>query len=145
MPAVDRSALVEHSARDMFALVEDVESYPRFLPWCARATVTVREPNRTVATLYLDFHGLKEHFTTENALRPGELIHMKLVSGPFRSLEGSWRFTALAENACKVEFSLRYEFSNPILEKVLGPVFHRIADSFVDAFVRRASEILGGS
>ena len=143
MPAVDRSALVEHSARDMFVLVEDVESYPRFLPWCERATVTVREPNRTVATLYLDFHGLKEHFTTENALRPGELIHMKLVAGPFRSLEGSWRFIALAENACKIEFSLHYEFSNPILEKVLGPVFHRIADSFVDAFVRRASEILG--
>jgi len=143
MPAVDRSALVDHSATEMFALVEDVESYPRFLPWCERATVAARDPNRTVATLYLDFHGLKEHFTTENAIRPGELIHMKLVSGPFRSLEGSWRFTALAEHACKIEFSLRYEFSNSLLEKLIGPVFNRIADSFVDAFVRRASETLG--
>jgi ribosome-associated toxin RatA of RatAB toxin-antitoxin module len=144
MPAVDRSALVGHSARDMFALVEDVESYPLFLPWCERATVAVREPSRTVATLYLDFHGLKEHFTTENSVRPGELIHMKLVSGPFRSLEGSWRFIALAEGACKVEFSLRYEFSSSILEKVMGRVFRQIADNFVDAFVRRASETLDG-
>jgi len=143
MPAVDRSALVDYSARDMFALVEDVESYPRFLPWCERATVAAREPDRTVATLYLDFHGLREHFTTENSVRPGESIHMKLVSGPFRSLEGNWRFIALGENACKVELSLRYEFSNSILEKLIGPVFHRIADSFVDAFVRRASETLG--
>jgi len=143
MPAVDRSALVGHSARDMFALVEDVESYPRFLPWCERAIVTVREPHRTVATLYLDFHGLRENFTTENSVQPGELIHMKLVSGPFRSLEGSWRFTALAEDACKVDFNLRYEFSSALLERLIGPVFHRIADSFVDAFVRRASETLG--
>jgi len=144
MPAVDRSALVGHSARDMFALVEDVESYPLFLPWCERATVAAREANRTVATLYLDFHGLKERFTTENSVRPGEFIHMKLVSGPFRSLEGSWRFIALAEDACKVEFSLRYEFSSPILEKLIGKVFHRVADNFVDAFVRRASETLDG-
>jgi ribosome-associated toxin RatA of RatAB toxin-antitoxin module len=143
MPAVDRSALVDHSASDMFALVDDVESYPLFLPWCERASVTARAPNRTIATLYLDFHGLKEHFTTENSNRPGEFIHMKLVSGPFRSLEGSWRFTALAERACKIEFSLRYEFSNSLLERLIGPVFNRIADTFVDAFVRRASETLG--
>jgi ribosome-associated toxin RatA of RatAB toxin-antitoxin module len=143
MPAVDRSALVGHSASDMFALVDDVESYPLFLPWCERASVTARSPDRTIATLYLDFHGLKEHFTTENSNRPGEFIHMKLVSGPFRSLEGSWRFTALAEHACKIEFSLRYEFSSSLLERLIGPVFNRIADTFVDAFVRRASETLG--
>jgi ribosome-associated toxin RatA of RatAB toxin-antitoxin module len=143
MPAVDRSALVNHSARDMYALVEDVESYPRFLPWCGRAVVSAREPGRTVATLYIDFHGLKEQFTTENTLEPGESIRMKLVSGPFRSLEGSWRFTALAEDACKVELSLRYEFSSAVLQKVVGPVFRHIADGFVDAFVRRAGETLG--
>lgn len=139
MAEVHRSALVGHSARDMFALVEGVESYPAFLPWCERVSVSVREPGRTVATLFIDFHGLKERFTTENSLTPGELIRMNLVSGPFRSLEGSWRFTALAEGACKVDFDLRYEFSNAVLERMLGPVFRRIADSFVDAFVRRAA------
>jgi ribosome-associated toxin RatA of RatAB toxin-antitoxin module len=129
----------------MFALVEDVESYPRFLPWCERASVSVREPFRTVATLNVAFHGLKEQFTTENLLEPGETIWMRLVSGPFRSLEGGWRFTELAQNACKVEFSLRYEFSSVILERLIGPAFRRIADSLVDAFVRRARETIGRS
>lgn len=145
MTAVDRSALVDYSAQAMFALVEDVESYPLFLPWCERTEVSAREPGRTVATLHIAFHGLKEQFTTENALQPGARIDIKLVSGPFRSLEGTWRFTPLAENACKVELSLRYEFSSALLEKVMGPVFHRIVDSFVDAFVRRAGETLGGT
>jgi ribosome-associated toxin RatA of RatAB toxin-antitoxin module len=138
MIAVDRSALVGHSAQKMYALVADVESYPRFLPWCDRAFASAGEPGRTVATLHINFHGLKKEFTTENINRSGARIDMKLVSGPFRSLEGSWVFTALSENACKVQLSLRYEFSSTLLEKVVGPAFHDIADSLVDAFVRRA-------
>lgn len=138
MTVVDRSALVGHSAHKMYALVADVESYPKFLPWCDRAVVFVSEPGRTVATLHIDFHGLKEQFTTENLNHPGASIDMKLVSGPFRVLEGSWSFAALGENACRVALGLRYEFSNRILEKAVGPVFRKIADSLVDAFVRRA-------
>jgi ribosome-associated toxin RatA of RatAB toxin-antitoxin module len=124
----------------MYALVADVESYPRFLPWCDRAFVSAREPDRTVATLHIDFHGLREEFSTENFNRPDERIDMKLVSGPFRSLEGSWVFTALSENACKVELSLRYQFASTLLEKVAGPAFDNIAGSLVDAFVRRADD-----
>ena len=140
MIVVDRSALVAHSAQKMYALVADVESYPQFLPWCDRAVVSVSEPGRTVATLHVNFHGLKEEFTTENLDRPGTRIDMKLVSGPFRSLEGRWSFTRLGEKGCKVALSLRYEFSSAILEKAIGPVFRDIADGFVEAFVHRAAQ-----
>ncbi len=143
MTVIDRSALVGHGAQAMFALVADVESYPQFLPWCDRAVVSLREPGRTVATLRVDFHGLKQEFTTENLDQPGARIDMKLVSGPFRSLEGSWSFTGLGENGCKVELGLRYEFSSAILEKAIGSVFHGIADGLVEAFVRRAAQKYG--
>jgi len=140
MTVIDRSALVGHSAQAVFALVADVESYPQFLPWCDRAIVSLREPGRTVATLRINFLGLKQEVTTENLDRPGARIDMKLVSGPFRSLEGSWSFTGLGENGCKVELSLRYEFSSAILERAIGPVFRGIADGLVEAFVRRAAQ-----
>ena len=145
MTVVDRSALVGHSAQKMYALVADVESYPQFLPWCDRAVVSVNEPGRTVATLHINFRGLKKEFTTENFNRADARIDMKLVSGPFRSLEGSWVFTALSENACKVELTLRYQFASALLERIAGPAFQDITDSFVDAFVRRADEKFGGS
>ena len=145
MTVVDRSALVGHSAQKMYALVADVESYPQFLPWCDRAVVSVNEPGRTVATLHINFRGLKKEFTTENFNCADARIDMKLVSGPFRRLEGSWVFTALSENACKVELSLRYQFASALLEKIAGPAFHDITDTFVDAFVRRADEKFGSA
>lgn len=138
MSIVSRSALVSHSAKQMFALVSDIESYPKFLPWCDRAHVSERGQNRTVATLRINFRGLKEEFTTANDERPNEGIHMKLVSGPFRNLEGSWRFAPLSEAACKIELNLRYEFASALLDKVVGAVFDEIANSLVDAFARQA-------
>ena len=143
MSTVSRSAIVNHSARDMYALVAEVESYPSFLPWCDKASVAERVPGRTVATLRINFRGLKKEFTTENRDRPGESIDMKLVSGPFRSLEGGWRFTPLSEKACKVELDLRYEFASRLLEKLVGAVFDEIASSLVDAFARRADAQYG--
>ncbi len=122
-----------------------MESYPRFLPWCDRAVVSVNEPCRTVATLHINFHGLKKEFTTENLSQPGVRIDMTLVSGPFRSLEGSWMFIPLSEKACRVEFRLRYRFASVLLEKVAGSAFRGIADSLVDAFVRRANERFGNA
>ena len=145
MITVDRSALVAHSAQNMYALVADVESYPQFLPWCDRAVVSVNEPGRTIATLHINFRGLKKQFTTENFNRPGARIDMTLMSGPFRSLEGSWAFTALSENACKVELSLRYQFSSKLIQKISGTTFQDIMDTFVDAFVRRADEKFGST
>jgi len=129
----------------MYALVADVESYPQFLPWCDRAVVSVNEPGRTVATLHINFHGLKKEFTTENLHQPGARIDMRLVSGPFRSLEGTWLFIPLSEKACKVEFKLRYQFASVLLEKAAGSAFRGIADSLVDAFARRANERFGSA
>lgn len=141
MSTVGRSAIVSHSAQELFSLVSDIESYPAFLPWCDRASVNERGEGRTVATLRINFRGLKEEFTTENRDRRDERIDMKLVSGPFRRLEGSWRFTPLSEHACKVELDLRYEFASRLLEKVAGAVFDEIAGSLVDAFARRADQL----
>ena len=138
MSTVGRSAIVNHSAQEMFSLVSDVESYPRFLPWCDRASVSERGAGRTVATLRIRLGILRDEFTTENLERAGERIDMKLVSGPFRSLEGGWRFTPLSERACKVELSLRYEFASGLLQKAVGAAFDEIANSLVDAFARQA-------
>ncbi|HXZ55543.1 MAG TPA: type II toxin-antitoxin system RatA family toxin [Burkholderiales bacterium] len=145
MSSVGRSALVSHSAQQMFALVSEIESYPEFLPWCDRASFAERGPGRTVATLRINFRGLKEEFTTENLDRPNERIEMRLVSGPFRRLEGAWIFTPVSAGACKVELNLRYEFANVILRKVVGAVFDEIANSLVDAFARQADRRYGTS
>jgi len=141
MKNIARSAIVEHSAAEMYALVENIEAYPEFLPWCTAAQVHERLPGRTRATLTVGVGGLSHAFTTLNDTRPGEAIDMHLVSGPFRRFEGRWRFVALAPDACRIEFSLRYEFSSRVLGKVLSPLFDGMADSMVEAFVRRASKV----
>src|SRR5882672_4255282 len=143
MSIVGRSALVNHSAQQMFALVAEIEAYPQFLPWCDKALVSDRGLGRTLATLRINFHGLKEEFTTENRDRPHERIDMKLVSGPFRSLEGGWRFIALSDSACKIVLNLRYEFASSLLDKLVGAVFDEIANSLVDAFARQADRQFG--
>lgn len=141
MHQVIKTVLVEHTARQMYDLVEQIELYREFLPWCGGTEVSQRQDGLTIATLHIDYHGLKHNFTTRNRNLVGEQIDMLLVDGPFRHLEGVWRFTPLAEYACKVEFRLEYEFSSPMLEKVVGPVFSKIANTFVDAFVKRAEKI----
>jgi ribosome-associated toxin RatA of RatAB toxin-antitoxin module len=142
MKKIDRSAIVEHSAAGMYALVEDIESYPGFLPWCI-ATRTERGAGGTRATLTVGMRGLRQSFTTQNDNRPGESIDMRLVEGPFRRFAARWRFRPLGEGACKIEFSLEYDFASPALAKLLEPLFDHIADTMVDAFTRRAAEIHG--
>ena len=141
MKNIARSAIVEHSAAEMYALVEDIEAYPDFLPWCSAAEVHERVPGRTRATLTAGVGGLRHAFTTVNENRPAEAIDMHLVSGPFRKFEGRWSFVALAPDASRIEFSLQYEFSSRVLGKVLSPLFDGMADSMVEAFVRRAARV----
>lgn len=143
MALVEKSVLVLHSAQQMFDLVDGVELYPQFLPWCGGTEVKWRDEASTVATVVIDFHRIKQSFTTENAKQIPSLIEMKLQDGPFRQLDGSWRFTALNESACKVEFKLHYEFSSKLLESLVGPVFNHITSNFVDAFVERAEKVYG--
>lgn len=138
MKRIARSAIVDCSAEAFYALVENIEAYPAFLPWCAAAEVRERVPGRTVATLTLASKGLRHSFTTENANRPGRAIEMRLVEGPFRRFAAHWSITPLGAHAAKVEFALEYEFSGHLVAGVLGPVFNRLADRTVEAFVRRA-------
>jgi len=138
MAIINRSALVRYSASQMFALVDDIQAYPEFLPWCKTATELSRDEDEVRATLELSRAGIHKTFSTCNRLQPGKMIEMRLLEGPFRHLEGFWRFERLGDEACKVSLDLEFEFSNKILEVTLGPVFNQIANSLVDAFCERA-------
>jgi ribosome-associated toxin RatA of RatAB toxin-antitoxin module len=138
MKRITRSAIVERSAAELYALVEDVESYPAFLPWCLEARVRERAPGHTVATLTVGVKGARYSFTTQNANSPARSIEMRLLEGPFRHLAGAWRFTPLGRHATKVELGLEYQFANRAVAGALAPLFERIADSMVEAFTRRA-------
>jgi ribosome-associated toxin RatA of RatAB toxin-antitoxin module len=145
MAQVEKTVLVSHSAEQMFGLVDAVERYPEFLPWCGGTDVKKRDEQSTIATLHIDYHHIKQQFTTENTKQFPMLMDIRLVDGPFRSMEGLWRFTPLSEDACKIEFRLNYEFSSHLLEKLIAPVFSHIANTFVDAFVERAEKVLAST
>lgn len=143
MATVNKSVLIERSSQQMFDLVDRVEEYPLFLPWCSKTLCQFRDERKTVATLHINYRNVRSHFTTENDKESPLWMRIKLVDGPFRRLDGLWRFRSLAEHACKIEFQLSYEFSSRVFEKVIGPVFSQIANTFVDAFVKRANEVYG--
>jgi ribosome-associated toxin RatA of RatAB toxin-antitoxin module len=141
MKSVTRSALVSFSAQQMFDLVEAVEQYPQFLPWCSGSSVSHRDAEVTQATIHINFRGIKQSFSTENHKQPPERMTLQLVEGPFRMLDGEWRFSALGAEACRIDFRLSYEFSSGLLEKLVGPVFGHIAGTMVDAFLKRADNV----
>lgn len=144
MPSVHKTVLLPFSAEQMYALVHAVESYPQFLPWCSEATVHERDAHEMVATLGIQYRGIRQAFSTVNELQPPHRIGMKLRDGPFASLDGLWHFHSLRHDACKVEFRLDYTFKSGLLGQTLVPVFDQIARSFVDAFVRRAEQVYSG-
>jgi ribosome-associated toxin RatA of RatAB toxin-antitoxin module len=141
MALVEKSVLLPYSAEQMFMLVDNVADYPLFLPWCGGASVSEVGENKIHATVHINYLQIKQSFTTENVRQPPHNIEMTLQDGPFRCLDGNWHFTELSPSACKIEFKLHYEFSNKLLEKILGPVFHLVANSFVDAFTHRAEKV----
>ena len=149
MKHVKRSVLLWYSPHEMYALVTGVEDYPKFLPWCERAEVVEAHGDGMTARLHLAYAGVRHAFTTRNTHAADREVTMGLVDGPFSVLDGTWRFVPLTapgstnEDACRVEFDLRYAFKRGALETLVGPVFDRIADTFVDAFVRRAEQVYG--
>ena len=143
MAAVHKTVFLGYSAEQMFALVDRVEDYPQFLPWCGGVEVRERQENKLVATLSINYRGVVQTFTTENVNTPPTTMKMTLLEGPFKQLDGSWDFKPLRADACKVDFELRYEFSNKLLEQLIGPVFSMIANSFVDSFCKRAETVYG--
>ena len=141
MASVEKSVLVPYSAEQMFTLVDNVADYPEFLPWCGGSSVTSVDGDTVHATVHIDYHHIKQSFTTENVRQVPHCIDITLKDGPFQHLDGCWHFIPLSESACKIELRLHYEFSHKLLEKVLGPIFHYITNSLVDAFVYRAEKV----
>jgi ribosome-associated toxin RatA of RatAB toxin-antitoxin module len=152
MKHVKKSVLLWYTPHEIYRLVVDVEKYPEFLPWCERVDVLSRDEQGPTARLHLAYSGIRHAFTTKNVQVADESVHIKLVDGPFSLLDGMWRFVPLqipaaagdADSvACKIEFGLRYEFSSALLEAAISPVFDRIANTFVDSFVRRTEQVHG--
>lgn len=143
MTTVNRSALVNYTPQEMFSLVDDIEHYADFLPWCRNTTIHERGENEVKASIELAHRGVHKTFTTLNSMQPGKSIKIQLVKGPFSHLEGVWRFDSLGENACKVSLDMHFDFSNRLLQLAIGPVFSQIVNNLVDAFVKRAQEVYG--
>lgn len=143
MPNVNKSALVPFSAEQMYKLVEDVNSYHKFLPWCSASEEVKRENDVIVGSVTIAKGGVNKKFTTRNLLQKNKMIEISLVDGPFKHLHGFWRFDALKADACKVSLDLEYEFSSKILGMVVGPVFNQVANAMVDSFVEEAKLAYG--
>ncbi len=144
MKTVHKSVLIWYSPQEMFDLVTQVADYPRFLPWCDHATVLATHDDGLTAEVGISLGGIQQAFTTRNTHVPGRKVDMRLVKGPFSTLDGHWDFAPLgdgSQRACRVDFKLRYSFANAALAQLVGPVFDRIAGSLVDAFVKRAEAV----
>ena len=143
MTTISKSALVSYSPEDMFKLVDNIEEYSEFLPWCGKATEIFRDENNVEASLLISHSGLNKEFTTKNLNTDFNIIEMHLVNGPFKKLDGVWTFEPLGETACKVSLNLEFEFSSKLISISLGPVFSKLANNLVDAFIKRADAIYG--
>ncbi len=141
MADVKKNVIVHHSADQMFNLVDHIEDYPLFLPWCGGSQVIERNDEITKASILIKYSGVNQSFTTQNTKDFPHRIDLKLIDGPFKVLEGFWIFTPINEDACSIEFHLHYEFSNFILDKLISPIFSKIANTFVDSFVIQADKI----
>jgi len=141
MSSIVRSALVSHSAAEMYELVRDIESYPQFLPWCDSTNMIEQSDTHQLASITIDKRMKGISFTTRNTLVTNESLEMALVDGPFKQLSGIWRFKPLDEAACRVELSMDFEFQSRLLGVVMGPAFSKICDTMVAAFVKRAAMV----
>ena len=139
MHKIHKSAIVLHPAQKMFQLVDSVENYPQFLPWCGSIQIIERDNDKTIASIEINYKGLRQTFTTENTKKQNQEMMIKLIDGPFKSLSGEWMFKNLDKDSCQIELKLEYEFSNVILEKLISPVFNMIANTFIDEFIKEAN------
>ena len=143
MPLVRKSVIVPHTCATMFALVDRVEDYPLFLPWCSRVELLERTSQVTAARLHVEYHGLSTTIATRNSKRPVERMDLTLLEGPFESSRGAWSFLPLGEDGCRVEFQLDYTLAGSAFGALLQPVFGHIAATLVDSFVARAAAAEG--
>lgn len=141
MPTVHHSLSVPHSVADMYQLVNDIEAYSQFLPWCKESRILQQNADEIHAMLVLAGGGFQKSFTTCNRLQSNKMIEIRLVDGPFKNLEGFWRFEEVMETGCLVTLDLEFEFSNRLIGMAFGPVFNQVASTLVDAFCKRANEV----
>ena len=144
MPTVKRSARVAHTPEQMFDLVNDVESYPKFLHWCRSARIDLEQGNTIEATLDIGVLGLHQSFRTRNTLKRPERVGIDLVSGPFRRLRGEWRFAPIASGGTDVSLTLTFEVTLSPFGVVFAKIFEELAASQMTAFIGRAHKIYGG-
>ena len=142
MKKIARTALLPYSAEKVYRLVNDVERYPEFLPWCGGSEVISESEYEMQAGVTISKAGIKQTFVTKNHLVPGQRIEMHLLDGPFKSLKGEWQFKALDQEACKIQFEVEFEV-NTLLGAAIGPLFEQIASTMVDSFCERAKQIYG--
>ncbi|MET0351263.1 MAG: type II toxin-antitoxin system RatA family toxin [Rhizobacter sp.] len=148
MKHIKKSVLLWYSPAEMYRLVTDIREYPKFLPWCQKAEVIEETETSMTGRLHLSYAGVRHAFTTRNTHVPDSSVTVELVDGPFSVLNGIWRFVPLQapepdQKACKIEFEMKYAFSNLPFEMLLSPVFDRVANTFVDSFVKRAEQVYG--
>ena len=143
MTTIHKSALVPYSAEQMYTLVDDIPAYPEFLPWCSGSKEINRREDEVEASLDIAHSGVHKSFTTRNRLEKNRSIEMQLVEGPFKHLNGVWRFEPLGDAGSKVVLDLEFDFSSKLLGMTFGPLFSKIASSLVDAFIQRAQKVYG--
>lgn len=144
MTLVQKSALVRFSAQQMYDLVDDIESYPDFLPWCGGSRVLRREDDIVEGEILIVKGAIRKTFATRNRIIHGRKIHMNLLEGPFQSLEGVWNFIPLREDASKISLDLEFEVSGKLAGLAFGPVFNQICNTMVASFTQRAKVLYGG-
>jgi ribosome-associated toxin RatA of RatAB toxin-antitoxin module len=145
MPSIQRQALMPYSAKQMYDIVNEVDRYPEFLPWCADSRILSQDEGSMEASILMRKGKLNHSFTTCNRLQDGKRIEVQLVKGPFKTLTGAWLFNDLPSHGSKIELDLKFEFSSRIISMLIGPIFTQIANSLVDAFCQRAHELYRGS
>ncbi len=140
---ISKNALIPYSAEKMYQLVADVDSYEQFLPWCKSSAVLSQTEDEVKGQIEVHHTGMNKTFTTLNRMQKNKMIEIRLVEGPFKHLQGFWRFDALDEHGCKISLDLEFEFSNKLVSMAFGPIFSQIANTMVDAFCKRAIDVYG--
>lgn len=141
MPKINQTALVAYSAKQMYDLVNNYERYPEFVPGCVASRTLSQTENQLVGELTISKAGISQAFTTKNQLQPNRSIQMQLVEGPFKFLQGEWRFAEIDEQSCQISLQLEFEFANPLISFALGQVFTHLTGKMVEAFKQRAKEV----
>ena len=143
MKKIEKSALVTYSPEQMFLLVDDIDAYAEFLPWCSNSKVLERTDAYVKGNLEISYSQLNKSFVTQNINTPHSQIEMQLVEGPFKHLTGLWLFTPLGSDGCEIELKMEFEFASKLVDMTVGPVFGKLANSLVDAFTDRATKVYG--